>query len=262
MPTPLSDEIASWIKAQTVPAERPLVLMVSGAQGIGKTTALQAIAVADPKTIVLGLDDFYLTKRDRLRLSQEVHPLFDMRGPPGTHDLPLLNSTLDRLMRAWEDEVIPVPVFSKKLDDRLPEDKWHIWNGRPRVILIEGWMIGATPDDDAASAPPLNSVEAEDRDGVWRGFQETYLRAAYSRLWDRADAFCHIRAPSFETVLGWRVQQEAGNIGVCLSELPIDRIRWVERFIQYYERITRRMINGQHRPGRVIDVDETRHLRA
>lgn len=258
----LSDQISGWVKAQSKPENRPLILMLSGAQGIGKSTALNNLSEQDKSLCVLGLDDFYLSKADRTHLARTVHPLFETRGPPGTHDLSLLNSTLDRLLCAWNDEIVPIPVFSKKLDDRLPEHKWRTWKGRPEVIILEGWMVGALPDANAPFAPPLNEIEACDMGGKWRGYQEAGLSAAYAELWDRADAFCHVHAPSFEYVLGWRVQQEAGNLGIGLSELPINRIKWVDRFIQHYERITRRMLNGLHRPGLVINVDELRVVRA
>lgn len=254
----LVEHLKHWIGDCDAPADRPLLLMLSGAQGIGKTTALKDIAGADESICVLGLDDFYLTLAERERLARQVHPLFVTRGPPGTHDLPLLQSTIDRLLTADAHDETPLPLFSKKQDDRLPEQDWPVWTGQPRVILLEGWMLGALPDDDAPFAPPCNSVEAEDPDGIWRGFQETYLRAAYSRLWDRADAFCHIKAPDFGAILDWRRQQELENQGI--SELSAEQEAWLTRFIQHYERITRRMLAGGHREGHVLRVDHNRLL--
>lgn len=256
--TNLAAQISDWMQSLPKPESGPLIVMVSGAQGIGKSTAVSTLVADNPGICALGIDDFYLTHADRVRLAGEVHRLFETRGAPGTHDLPLLHAVLDKLSNAGPGSEIMLPVFSKKLDDRLPETEWRIWKGRPEIILLEGWLMGALPDDDAAQSPPLNAVEAEDLDGIWRGFQETYLRAAYSRLWERADAFCHLRAPGFETVLKWRIEQEAENQGVPLAALPSERMDWVSRFIQHYERITRRMLSGGHRAGHVIHVDENR----
>lgn len=234
--------------------------MLSGAQGIGKSTAVSELVATDPGLCALGIDDFYLPREERLRLAREVHPLFETRGPPGTHDLPLLKATLDRLNSAQPGDETALPVFSKRMDDRLPMSDWRKWQGRPQIILLEGWLMGALPDEGAPTDAPMNMVEAEDQDGIWRSMQEAYLRIAYARLWDRADAFCHLRAPGFETILNWRVQQEAGNQGVALEALSGECIDWVRRFIQHYERITRRMLAGGHRAGYVIGIDENRQV--
>jgi D-glycerate 3-kinase len=47
--------------------------------------------------VVLSLDDFYLTKAARAALAESIHPLFATRGVPGTHDLTLLNETINAL---------------------------------------------------------------------------------------------------------------------------------------------------------------------
>ncbi len=252
----LQEGLLDWIASFPEPG----LLMLSGAQGIGKSTAIDAVLKAKPRVCALGIDDFYLTKSDRLRLARDVHPLFETRGPPGTHDLPLLHETLDRLQNAGPETIVRLPVFSKRDDDRLAESEWRSWRGRPDVILLEGWLMGALPDENAPHDAPMNDVETEDPDGIWRGFQETYLRIAYARLWDRANGFCHLKAPAFEAVLNWRIQQEAGNLGVSEDDLPFERRAWVARFIQHYERITRRMLAGQHRAGFEIRLDRSRQI--
>ena len=256
----LFDHLQLWTEVQKNRPDQPLLLMLSGAQGIGKSTAVTRLTASDPSIVSLSIDDFYLPRADRLRLAGEVHPLFETRGPPGTHDLPLIHDCLDQLLSATKTCETRLPVFSKKLDERLPAEQWRVWKGRPRIIFLEGWLMGVLADDNSPSDQPMNPVEAEDTDGIWRGFQETYLRAAYARLWDRADAFCHIKAPSFETVLNWRIQQEAENQGVSPDTLSAERVDWVRRFILHYERLTRRMLCGDHRPGRVVCVDVHRRV--
>ncbi|MYJ73656.1 MAG: hypothetical protein F4089_00575, partial [Gammaproteobacteria bacterium] len=64
---------------------------LGGGQGAGKSTLGRLIAQAGSmlgiRIEVLSIDDFYLTKEQRLQLAEDVHPLLATRGPPGTHDV-------------------------------------------------------------------------------------------------------------------------------------------------------------------------------
>ena len=78
---------------------------VNGSQGSGKTTLcayLCALLEAEYglRAIALSLDDFYLTRAAARELGASVHPLLATRGVPGTHDMALLNDTLDALLAA------------------------------------------------------------------------------------------------------------------------------------------------------------------
>jgi len=133
------DVLVEWVDIQTRLHPRIPLLFVSGAQGIGKSTALKRVGEHfDHRIAVLGLDDFYHTKETRAALAQEFHPLLEVRGPPGTHDLALLNSVIDRLLQAKSDDTVSIPVFDKKIDDRLPKQDWHAFTGPPLAILLEG----------------------------------------------------------------------------------------------------------------------------
>lgn len=255
----LADTLEKWVRDQIAASDRAPLLMVSGAQGIGKTTALKKLdETFSGRLAILGLDDFYLTRKDRLAVADKVSPLFETRGPPGTHDLELLNKVIDQLLSADDDTITPLPVFDKKIDDRLPASQWSAFHGAPEAIIFEGWLVGALPDPDAATSSPLNRIEQRDVDGVWRTHQEDALAGPYAAVWDRADAFFHIEAPAFETVLGWRIEQEETTLGLAKGALPDQRRRWVEDFILYYERLTRRMLAGKKRKGVRIAVDQTR----
>ena len=151
--TELYDCLKTWIEEQ-VQADGPVLLMLSGAQGIGKSTAVRKLGETVPGLVCLGLDDFYLTRAERLSLAGDIHPLFETRGPPGTHDLALLNDTLDQLLNAGPETLTRIPAFSKKLDDRLAESDWREVRGRPDIILLEGWMIGALPDPSSPDGCP------------------------------------------------------------------------------------------------------------
>ena len=254
--TPLAGELLA--RAMGEVARRARVIFVAGPQGVGKSTAMAALTGAIPGSVSLGLDDFYLTRGERRALARDVHPLFETRGPPGTHDVALLMEAIARLNAAGANERIAVPAFDKAADERRARADWPVLAGAPRVIFVEGWMMGVAADLSAPEAPPLNAVEAEDVDGAWRAWQETQLAGPYQRLWDMADAFLYIDAPGFDTVLGWRMQQEEATRGVAPRGLPAERQAWVSRFILHYQRLTERLLAGARRPGQSVAVDRFR----
>ncbi len=260
MMTPLARAIIDWVEGELARAASPPVLMVSGAQGIGKSTAMMALSGrTDVRVPVLGLDEFYLTRQEREALARDVHPLCETRGPPGTHDLVLLGDVLEQLLNGASGANVAVPRFDKRRDDRMAYEDWADVAARPDAIVLEGWLIGALGEPTSPHSDPVNSLEAaEDPDGIWRGWQERALAGDYARLWDRADAFLHLRAPSFSVIQRWRTQQEETTLGLSPGTLPPERRAWVARFIQHYERITRRMLQGQVRAGTVIAVDAER----
>lgn len=259
----IAPSLAEWISRaiEAVPPGHIPLLFLSGAQGSGKSTALrQAILMLSAPIAGASIDDFYLTRSEREALAGNISPLFSTRGPPGTHDLSLLRATVARLRAASSETETPIPRFDKLADDRAARETWPGFRGRPAAIVIEGWLMGARADEGAAEARPLNMVEAEDLGGAWRRYQEKMLAGEYAALWDEADSFCHIRAPGFDTVLAWRLEQEAALWAANGSAMPEDRRAWAGRFIQHYERITRRMIDGGVRPGTEIPIDVRRRV--
>lgn len=250
-----------WIGGAIEQTAGTPILMLSGAQGIGKSFALNQFLHSHQHTIaVIGLDDVYHTQETRQGLARTIHPLCETRGPPGTHDLALLHRTIDALLAASAGDETPLPRFDKPSDDRSPSAQWQCFSGRPDAIVIEGWMMGALYDDNAPKAAPINAVETHDAEGVWRRWQENALKTQYAPLWSLADGFLHLCAPDFSAVLDWRLQQEESNLGLKPGTLPEERCAWVSTFIQHFERITRRMLSGDRTPGPVIDVDASRRI--
>ena len=262
MTTALAGAIMNWVDVELARASSLPVLMLSGAQGIGKSSAMAALtARSDIRIVVLGLDDFYLTHKQRRMLADGVHPLCETRGPPGTHDLALLGGTLDALAHGPASRLVSIPRFDKRTDDRVPTAHWQTVAAQPDAILLEGWLTGALSDPQAALSAPINALEADDDpEGVWRGWQEDALASEYAGFWDLADAFVHLRAPGFEIVPVWRCQQEEVTLGLEPGTLPDARRAWVYRFVQHYERVTRRMLSGGARSGSVMCLDEQRSL--
>lgn len=126
------------------------VLGISAPQGCGKTTlvtALTAMARASGlRAAGLSLDDVYLTGAEQDALSARGNPLLASRGNAGTHDVPLLLSTLRALARASPERPALVPRYDKAArdgrGDRAPRDAWERVEAVPDLVLLEGWMLG------------------------------------------------------------------------------------------------------------------------
>ena len=224
---------------------RSLLLGINGAQGTGKSTLAEFLALAAAelfgwRTAVLSIDDFYLTRAERRELADEVHHLFVTRGVPGTHDTELLAATLDKLIQLEEGQSERLPRFDKATDDRAPEDQWPVVEGPLDLIILEGWCVGSSAADPANLADPVNELEThEDADGTWRRYANARLSADYEPIFSRLDALVFLAAPSFNAILEWRIEQEHKLAQKAAgSEIMSDDE--VARFIRFYERITRR----------------------
>lgn len=243
---PLARTIAAQAQAQ---AGGGVTLMgLCGAQGSGKSTAAAALSglfnEAGVPAAVLSIDDFYLTRAQRERLAREVHPLLLTRGVPGTHDLPLMSFVIDELRRG----ACPLlPRFDKARDDRVPEGQWQVPPQPVRLVLLEGWCVGARPEPAEALEHPINELERlEDGDGRWRSHVNQALAGAYRPLFDALRPLVLLAAPSFDVVYRWRLEQEH-KLRERLRREGGDATRvmddaQVARFIAHYERVTRHIL--------------------
>ncbi len=242
-----------------------VVLGLSGAQGSGKSTLAAELhrrfAARGVATAILSLDDLYHTLAERQRLARAVHPLLITRGVPGTHDVALGLATIAALARG---EAAPLPRFDKARDDRRPAAAWDRAPPRTRLLLFEGWCLGARPQDEAALAVPINALEAqEDGDGRWRRHVNAALAGDHAALWARIDALAMLRAPDFATVAAWRGEQEAAlrqrqGGGPGIMDGPA-----LARFVAHYERITRHLLADlPDRADCVLALDVRRRVTA
>lgn len=231
------------------------VVGLCGAQGSGKSTMARSLwALLESQGLscaVVSLDDLYLTRTEREALAERAHPLLITRGVPGTHDVRLGIETLEALKRPGE---VALPRFDKSSDDRRPIDAWPRVQAPVQVVLFEGWCVGAAPQDDAALARPVNSLECEqDPDGRWRRFVNDALRTDYQALFALLDMLILLQAPSFDVVYAWRLEQERKLRE--REERPGSRIMneaEIARFIAHYERLTRHILEEMPRRADVV----------
>lgn len=250
---PLAEQLA----AQQRQSGSPIIVGINGSQGSGKSTLASLLVRLMQhqhglSAIDLSIDDFYLTREKRQALGAEVHPLFATRGVPGTHDIALLQSTLAKLQGTGETAV---PRFDKSQDDRHPQEQWPKVTTPLDVVILEGWCMGVSAQPDEALVEPVNELEkTEDPEGTWRSYANTKLRTDYRDLFNSIDAWIMLKAPSFDQVFQWRLEQEqkladalrssatggkaGGNSG---NRIMSDAE--VARFIQHYQRLTERALS-------------------
>ncbi len=247
---------------------------VAGAQGAGKSYQCRQFVAANPRVAYFSLDDVYLTKAERVwradnissfdpyrdmdgnfqvdhKPRPEIERLLLTRGPPGTHDLSLAKDVIARLKRG---EATKLPRFDKAADDRAPEADWPAFHGPADAILIDGWCLGAAPPPPSE---PINDVEREDEDGIWRKETETQLRKVYAPFFAMFDAIVYLKPPNWEIVKRWRAEQEVETLGRALTEEDQARL---DRFMMHYERITRSMMAGGHMATVVADLNDARDV--
>lgn len=238
---------------------RTLVIGICGGQGSGKSTLtnfLQMVwAEMDLNSAGFSLDDIYLTRAERQKLGQSVHPLLETRGVPGTHDVQLGLDTIDALCSAGASDDIALPLFDKSLDDRAPHRRWPRRRGPVDLLLFEGWCVGARPwvkNPSGKGGEPINALERnEDPDGSWRNYVREQLAGPYRALFARLDVLLMLKVPDMACVLEWRRLQERklrARSGGGMDDTAL------ERFVQHYERLTRYLL--EEMPGRADCVFE------
>ena len=115
------------------------------------------------KTAALSLDDLYLTRKERARLAETVHPLLAVRGVPGTHDVDLGLEILEALFEAEPGDCTRMPRFDKAADTRAPATGAHDFEGPADIVVFEGWCVGAEPQDPALLDEPINHLDIPSR---------------------------------------------------------------------------------------------------
>lgn len=231
------------------------LVALSGAQGCGKTTLAanlqQAFAQSGVHAGIVSLDDYYLTKRERQRLANTIHPLLRSRGVPGTHHIARLRHDLESQLAG---HAIALPRFDKANDDisvDLPAKQYDL-------LIVEGWCLGAVSQTAEQLATPVNELDALPDAAIWRSYQNEQLRDSYQPLWALFPVAFFLRAPDWQTICRWRQQQEHTlwrERGQGMDESAL------QQFMLPFQRWTQAMLQGALWPGmQQLTLDATRRV--
>jgi D-glycerate 3-kinase len=220
--------IYPWIKT-LLKGERPFILGINGPQGSGKTTLSNKICErlkADKvSAITISIDDFYISRMDQIRFAAQFqdNPYLQLRGYPGTHDVPLGTQTLKSLKAKAPTKI---PRYDKSAHqgkgDRLPEPQWPKIEAPVDMVIVEGWMLGFTPVPGKAIPNPH--------------FKAVNKFLAHYQAWhDLLGGFLQLEADDYRHVLEWRVEAEekmkaAGKPGMTKEQVQA----YIELFLPAY----------------------------
>jgi D-glycerate 3-kinase len=244
LPPPRRDGLAALGPqlVAAVPAAQPALVGIAGAPGTGKTTLAgmlcAALEASGRPALTLSLDNYYLPAADRETLAEEHHPLFRLRGVPGTHDTGLLLEHIDALRSGFSGR-LQLPRFNKSLDNRMQLPACVTAPPGLAVVFIEGWTISLPAQDSAALEEPVNELEREeDTDGAWRRAVNANLEAFHQALGLRLHQAWLLTDPGWDCVIDWRWRQEQ-DIDPAQRRLA-DRPA-VEKFLAPFQRLCNHM---------------------
>ncbi|KAG0024052.1 hypothetical protein BGZ82_010594 [Podila clonocystis] len=249
---------------------KPLVVGLSGPQGIGKTTITNKLvstltgAPHHLRVFTFSMDDLYLPFKEQ-ELLRETHPnnkLIEFRGLPGTHDLKLGSDTFRALCDAnlsWNESengqhieeskslpIVPQPSYDKAAfsgrGDQVPKMQWKQEQGPFDVVLFEGWSLGFKSirnhvhlrkiyEEAAGKGLYLAQHSLESLEWIDDTLRE------YERDWyEFMDIFVHLSAPNLSTIFKWREEQEKDLWAKKGTGMSDEQVReFVKRFMPAYE---------------------------
>lgn len=230
----------TWLQALVdfISLRQLKVFAISGAQGSGKTTLAaslqQALQQRSMRVGVVSLDDYYLSRNERQKLAEQVHPLLSQRGVPGTHHVSRLQLDLAAHLAG---QPVALPRFDKALDDVVADTPLCHYD----VLIIEGWCLGAVSQSEAELAVPVNAFDMLPNAVCWRQFQNEQLQQHYQPVWPLLQPMVYLQAPDWPTVCIWRQQQEAElwhqrGTGMDAAALT--------QFMLPFQRLTEAMLRG------------------
>ena len=256
--------ISFWIENKYKKKGETLILGFSGGQGSGKTTVSGILKIILKKFFkrkihVSSIDDFYKTLNDRDKMSHKIHPLFKIRGVPGTHDINLVKKFFN-IIKKNKFEKIKLPRFEKAKDNRTKKKYWFNIKQKPEIVILEGWCVGAKPQSNSLIKKSINTLEKhEDRDLIWRKYVNKKLKKEYKQLFSMIDHFIFMKIPNFRMVLKWRLLQENKLKKKSHSKKKIMSFNEIERFIMFYQRITLQMVKDLSKSASVVMLLKKNH---
>jgi len=236
--------------------------IISGSQGTGKSTLAKLFKLVIEKiykknVMLLSIDDYYLSKNQRLKLSKKIHPLMITRGVPGTHNITALKDHINHFKK--QHFPIITPTFNKLKDD-ISRKRKVIKNAQ--ILLLEGWCCGSKPISNKYLFKNINSIEnVFDKNKIWRKYYNSLLQNEYKDVFSLFDKQIYIQIPSFKYVLNWRYLQEKSNASKSNNKEFMNKVD-LHIFIQHYEKLTKWMMKTMpDKADIILKVDENQKIK-
>ena len=216
--------------------------IIAGSQGAGKSTLAKIFKLVlenayKKKVMLLSIDDYYLSKNKRNKLSKNIHPLLITRGVPGTHDIVALKNDIINFQK--KKFPINTPKFNKLKDD-ISSKKNIIKNAE--ILLLEGWCCGSPSINKKYLFQNINRLETIfDKNKKWRQYYNSQLKKDYKKVFSLFDQQIYIQPPSFSYILKWRYNQEKNNALKSRNKDFMNK-KDLQKFIQHYEKLTKWMM--------------------
>jgi len=229
--------------------DTPLFVGISAPQGCGKTTLVEYMetlfAEEGYKCVTMSLDDFYLpyNAQASLAAANPSNPMLAYRGNAGSHDMPLLLSTLQDLKN---NQDVMVPRYDKKLQggwgDRAPRDQWRVveqelGSDSIDIMLFEGWMLGFQGISEEKAQSWENGEEDSggvDMKGIVdvnRILKNEDVQDNYRNMHEMFDKWLVLQLDDVMQVYKWRLDAEKAQ-GNGLSDQQVHD--FVARFMPAY----------------------------
>ena len=247
-----------WI-SKKANKKRPYFVGLAGGQGTGKTTISSLIRIIlikyfKLKVFRISIDDFYKTRKERIRLSKRVHPMLLTRGVPGTHDINMMLNFFKKA-KSKKFKRLKLPTFNKAIDDRFNKKRWYDLKEKPDVIIFEGWCVGAKAEKINTLNKTINLMEKnKDKKKIWRKYVNQQLKSKYKNLYSQLNCLIYLRAKNFNLLQKWRLKQERKLLlsSKKNSKLKIMNKEDVLSFMQTYQRVTQNMFKNMPKYASII----------
>ncbi len=239
-----------WI-SKKANKKRPYFVGLAGGQGTGKTTISSLIKIIlikyfKLKVFRISIDDFYKTRKERIKLSKRIHPMLLTRGVPGTHDINMMLNFFKK-SKIKKFKRLKLPTFNKATDDRFNKKNWYDLKNKPDVIIFEGWCVGARSEGHNSLKRSINSMERiKDHKGIWRKYVNQQLKSKYKNLYSQLNCLIFLKAKNFSLLQKWRLKQER-KLGLKSKNKIKSKVMNKEEvlnFMQTYQRITQNMFRN------------------
>jgi len=255
-----------YIKDKLVPiikyicSSKSKKFLFGGSQGIGKSSFINIISKTiekfyDKKILLLSLDNYYLSKKQRLLLSKKTHQLLVTRGVPGTHNIKKLVKNIKQFNQGKYP--ITIPLFDKLIDDKFKSNKKI--KTKCDILFLEGWCCGSSELPKKFLYKNLNNLEKiNDPNNQWRDFYNEKLKIEYKKLFNLFDQLIFLKTSSFDNVYKWRLKQEKTNQSKY-KKIKRMSAHEIKIFVQHYEKITKWMIKDLNKKAQIVIQFEKNH---